>query len=216
MIKIENVEVSSFKAAIRGMRNAYNSWNKSDTRTIVPNPYRDEYELNILLGDEDEKLMSNLVEAGTDHSKFARLITVTCDITAPRYWWIQADQYKVGTVSASTSTMHTIANKEFTLNDFSFEHGVIYSAYAIEQLIEELNSLRNTYLTTKDKGVWYAIIQLLPQSYNQMRTIQLNYQVLRNIYHARKNHKLNEWKEFCKWIEFLPYADALITGENNI
>lgn len=203
MIKIENVEVGGFKAAIRGMRNAYNSWDKSDTI----------YEPETILGENDAKLMSNLVKAGTDHSKFTRLITVTCDITAPRYWWVQADQYKVGTVSASTSTMHTITNKEFTFNDFSLEYGTIYSKKIVEQLIEELNTLRNTYLMTNDKDAWYAIIQLLPQSYNQMRTVQLNYQVLRNIYHARRNHKLIEWKEFCKWVENLPYADVLITEE---
>lgn len=206
MIKIENTEIHGFKVAIRGMRNAYNSWNKSDTI----------YEPEMILGENDIRLMSNLVNAGTDHSKFTRLITVTCDVTAPRYWWVQADQYKVGTTSTSTSTMHTITNEKFTLDNFSLECRNIYSADIVERLIEELNALRNIYLTTNDKDVWYAIIQLLPQSYNQMRTIQLNYQVLKNIYHARKNHKLNEWKEFCEWIEKLPYADILITGGDNI
>ena len=163
--------------------------------------------------------MKNLVKAGSDHSKFMRMITVTCDITAPLYWWKEFDTYKVGTVRNSCSTMHKIDSKEFTLDDFSHEHlgtwqsedGVYYGGMinSLKRTIKDLNYCREYFLTTKDKERWYQMIQLLPSSYNQRSTVQLNYAVLRNIYHARKNHKLDEWHTFCEWVESLPYSELI-------
>lgn len=212
MIKIENVDVHGFEAAIRGMRNPLNSWHLSDSA-----PVDDGY----FVGGADYGLMERLVSAGSDHGKFMRFITVTLDITAPLYWWKEADTYKVGTVANSCSTMHKIHAKEFTLDDFSHEHLCSYTAdgeisrnwlHALEDLIWELNFAREKFLETKDKEYWWQMIQLLPTSYNQKRTVLLNYEVLRHMYHARKNHKLDCWREFCKWIETLPYHE-LITME---
>lgn len=209
MIKIENVDVHNVVRAVYSARNAMNSWDKSDSN----------FEKDIL-GNADLELAKKLVKAGTDHSKFMRMITVTCDITAPRYWWTEFDTYKVGTVRNSCSTMHTIHKKEFTLADFSCEHLTDYwnndgelcreFLETLEYLIDDLNGARQLYIATKDKKWWWQMIQLLPSSYNQRSTVQLNYAVLRNIYHARKNHKLDCWRTFCSWIETLPYAKELI------
>lgn len=212
MIKIDNVDVHNIARAIYSARNAMNSWAKSDSR----------FETDTM-GENDLKLAKQLVKAGTDHSKFMRMITVTLDIIAPMYWWKEASTYKVGTVRNSCSTMHTIHKKEFTLDDFSHEHltdcydsnGQLCCEFGwtLECLINDLNAVRELYLETKDKKYWWQMIQLLPSSYNQRSTVQLNYAVLRNIYHARKDHKLDEWKIFCKWIEEeLPYS-KLITME---
>ena len=237
MIKLENTEVMGWEAAIRGMRNPMNSWNKSDsgwylTGTPGTNPAaaNDKYlREKYCIGDNDLDLMKRLAKAGTDHRKFMRMITVYTDITAPLYWWKEFDTYKVGTVANSCSTMHKIADKEFTLEDFSCAHlyaeddidGMYYSTTAEEEftstdvlkvVIEALNNYREMYLATKDKKDWWQIIQLLPSSYNQRRTVMLNYEVLANIYKSRSNHKLNEWHIFCDWIDGLPYSQ-LITGE---
>ena len=207
MIKIENVDVHNVVRAVYSARNAMNSWDKSDSN----------FEKDIL-GNADLELAKKLVKAGTDHSKFMRMITVTCDITAPRYWWTEFDTYKVGTVRNSCSTMHTIHKKEFTLDDFSYEHlEAIYEVPCnylgvLDFVLDELNKARKLFIETKDKKYWWQMIQLLPSSYNQRSTVQLNYAVLRNIYHARKNHKLNEWRDFCKWVEELPCSE-LITME---
>ena len=203
MIKIENVDVYGFETAIRGMRNPMNSWDKSDSCNFHS---FDGIEFD--MGENDLKLMKDLVKAGSDHSKFMRMITVTLDITAPIYWWKEFDTYKVGTVRNSCSTMHKIHSKEFALEDFSCEYCPAFT----NGVIETLETWRKQYLETKDKKYWYAMIQLLPSSYNQRATVQLNYAVLRNMYHSRKNHKLDEWQEFCKWIETLPYSE-LITGD---
>jgi hypothetical protein len=157
--------------------------------------------------------MIKLVAAGSDHRKFMRFITVTVDVTAPLYWWKEYDTYKVGTVANSCSTMHKIHEKLFSFDDFSHEHLTGFCLTVLEYTIDELNALREEYITSKDKKDWYSMIQLLPTSYNQKRTLLLNYEVLRNIYHARKNHKLDEWHDFCEWIESLPYARQLITIE---
>ncbi len=228
MLKIESVEVAGWEAAIRGMRNPKNSWEKSDSGYCcgdVECSVMNECDLgcdipHFCIGPNDLKLMTTLRNAGTDHRKFMRMITVYLDITAPLYWWKEFDTYKVGTVANSCSTMHKIADKEFTLDDFSHEHlltnepipGRVYSAAGMMQAtVENLNMFRELYLKTKDKKYWWQMIQLLPSSYNQRRTVMLNYEVLANIYKSRQNHKLDEWKNFCKWIESLPYS-ALITG----
>ena len=211
MIKIENIEVFGWEAAIRGMRNPMNSWDKSDSFEFPPD------EDGILwIGSNDLKLMQSLIRAGTDHSKFMRMINVTMDITAPLYWWKEFDTYKVGTVANSCSTMHKIHSKEFTLEDFSHEHLFTDDEALpfLNHLISGLNFYRNKYIETKDKKYWWQIIQLLPSSYNQKRTIQLNYQVLRNIYFSRRNHKLDEWHDFCSIIEELPYGKELICLED--
>lgn len=194
-----------------------NSWDKSDS------VFNAGYSGNsVIIGDNDLALMKKLAAAGTDHRKFMRMINVTVDINAPLYWWKEFDTYKVGTVRNSCSTMHKLTAKEFTLDDFSHEHlrptvldGCLHSncEFALRCVIDILNEMRKQYLTTKDKFFWWQIIQLLPSSYNQRATVQLNYEVLANIYHSRKNHKLDEWRDFCKWIETLPYS-KLITGEN--
>ena len=202
MIRIENVEIYGWEAAIRGMRNPKNSWAKSDT--IFDG---DKW----CMGDNDLKLMTTLANAGTDHGKFMRMIIVTLDIVAPLYWWKEFDTYKVGTVANSCSTMHKIADKEFTLDDFSHEHLNDESVEYLSKLVDLLNSYRKLFLEDKNKSWWWQMIQLLPSSYNQRRTVMLNYAVLQNIYHARKDHKLDEWHTFCDWIESLPYSD-LITG----
>ena len=219
MIKIENESVSNISRAIYSARNAMNSWDKSDS----------DLEKGIV-GSNDLALAKRLCSAGTDHRKFMRMITVYVDIIAPLYWLKEMDQYKVGTVSNSCSTMHKIHAKEFTLGDFSCEHlgddwndrknlvdynGEYFNTplNVMRWIIEVLNNYRDLYLETKDKKYWYEMIQLLPSSYNQRRTYLLNYEVLANIYKSRRNHKLNEWHEFCDWIETLPYSE-LITGES--
>ena len=206
MIKIENTHVDNIARAVYSARNAMNSWDKSDS----------DWE-NDVLGDNDLALAKKLVKAGSDHSKFMRMINVTCDIIAPLYFWKQLDCYKVGTVRNSCSTMHKIQAKEFTLDDFSHEHlfnedeffdGSMYLKH-LDSTVELLNYARKDYLETKDKKYWWQMIQLLPSSYNQRSTVQLNYAVLRNMYHARKNHKLDCWRDFCKWIETLPYSELI-------
>lgn len=211
MIKFEYTQVFGWETAIRGMRNPMNSWEKSDS-LFDGNKW--------CLGDNDFKLMKNLVKAGSDHRKFMRMINVTVDITAPLYWWKGFDTYKVGTVANSCSTMHKIHEKSFNVNDFSHEHvedlsPVDYNTLydLIFKTIDTLNYYREKYLETKDKLYWWQMIQILPSSYNQKRTIQMNYEVLINIYHARKDHKLDEWRVgFIDWIKSLPYSE-LITGE---
>lgn len=202
MIKIENVEVCGFEHAVRGMRNAKNSWNKSDSF--------DKFlceDSKFHFGGKDLQLAKTLAKAGTDHGKFLRMIAVWCDITAPLYWWKEFDTYKVGTVANSCSTMHKIQSIPITAESFSFDHVKLCDIG--KEFIAELEKLRCKFNVTKDKKYWYALIQLLPSSYNQLRTISFNYAVLRNMYHARKTHKLDEWKEFCKWIETLPYSELI-------
>lgn len=223
MIKIENTQVYGFEAAIRGMRNPKNSWAKSDSG------YGDE-DADLLLvdlsnigqcytiGDNDMQLMKTLCKAGSDHRKFLRFITVTCDITAPLYWWKEFDTYKVGTLANSCSTMHKIHAKMFTLDDFSTDRlsgdGVeLMEKYIIpflEDAREWFNSKNTDDMPEDKKQYWHDMIQILPASYNQRRTVMLNYEVLRSQYHARKNHKLDEWHDYCRWIETLPYAKELI------
>lgn len=217
MIKIENVETFGWESAIRGMRNPMNSWDKSDTQY---GSYYENKDIFIAypfefpsIGENDLKLMNQLSKAGNDHAKFLRMINVTLDITAPLYWWKEFDTYKVGTVANSCSTMHKIADKEFTLDDFSYEHLGGQPLKALQFTITVLNNAREYYLSRKNKTDWWQMIQLLPSSYNQKRTIQLNYQVLKNIYHARKNHKLDEWRDFCDFIKILPYSKELIILE---
>ena len=226
-MKIENVDIFGWEAAIRGMRNPMNSWYKSnsglcnDKLTECENYVDCKLMGGFCVGNNDLKLMQSLVKAGTDHSKFMRMINVTCDITAPLYWWKEFDTYKVGTVRNSCSTMHKIHSKKFTLDDFSCDHLILWDVDnnvhipmgCLQDTINVLNACREKYLETKDKLYWWQMIQLLPSSYNQRATVQLNYAVLRNMYHSRKNHKLDEWVEFCKWVETLPYADELICGE---
>ena len=216
MIEIENVEVVGWEHAIRGMRNPMNSWDMSDSEFI---PWDD---TDFTLGNNDLDLMKRLRDAGTDHRKFMRMIVVYADVTAPLYWWKEADTYKVGTVRNSCSTMHKITEKEFTLDDFSHEHLIVAGLNSLNRTIEDLNACRNGYLNEDisknpewKKEVWWQIIQLLPSSYNQRATLMLNYEVLANIYHSRKAHKLDEWREFCNWIETLPYSELIIGGEDN-
>ena len=243
MITIENEETFGWEHAIWGMRNPKNSWSMIDSKfyddiDFDPDDYIDQG--MFLIGPNDHKLMMRLRNAGTDHRKFMRMITVYLDITAPLYWWKEFDTYKVGTVANSCSTMHRIHAKEFTLEDFShdklidiwgFEPDVRDLAPVVEAdvktdvpchyvygpdniltlTVNMLNKLRELYLKTKDKTYWYMLIQLLPSSYNQKRTVMLNYEVLANIYKSRKDHKLDEWRDFCSWIETLPYSE-LITG----
>ena len=242
MIKIERAEIFGWEAAIRGMRNPMNSWDKSDSGFGCGND--NEYfcencsssfhctsrTTTYNIGSNDLKLMHTLCKAGSDHRKFMRMIDVSVDITAPLYWWKEFDTYKIGTVANSCSTMHKIHAKEFTLDDFSHEHLITgekplveggadapeppNAIWLIHRTIQTLNQYRDLYLQTKDKKYWWQMIQLLPSSYNQKRTVMLNYEVLVNIYKSRKNHKLDEWVEFCKWIENLPYSE-LITGEKH-
>lgn len=239
MIKLENTEVMGWEAAIRGMRNPMNSWEKSDS---FCNPTRDNcngcHDYNKCayifeesgkpyrsgIGSNDLNLMTRLRNSGTDHRKFMRMITVYVDILAPLYWWKEFDTYKIGTVANSCSTMHKIAAKEFTLEDFSHEYlfteeNLRYEAEPdslklLNTIINALNIYRLAYLEEGDKSVWWQMIQLLPSSYNQRRTVMLNYEVLANMYKSRKAHKLDEWVEFCRWIESLPYS-KLITGKEN-
>ena len=227
MLKIENTEVVGWEHAIRGMRNPMNSWEKSDSHSCGTcgdcdicidydnSPYGYDY-LKIIVGPNDLDLMTRLRNAGTDHRKFMRMITVYLDITAPLYWWKEFDTYKVGTVANSCSTMHKIHDKEFTMEDFSTEHLYPEVREAFENtIIKYLNEARKTYNFLSDtpskKDAWWQMIQVLPSSYNQKRTVMLNYEVLANIYKSRRNHKLDEWHTLCDWIERLPYSE-LITG----
>ena len=223
MIKIENYEVLGWEHAIRGMRNPMNSWAKSDSEfCILGSPDYEESiavdydcEWTTYIGPNDQNLMKRLHDAGTDHRKFMRMLVVYVDITAPLYWWKEFDTYKVGTVANSCSTMHTIHKKEFTLDDFSHEHVISSRVYdLLSDIVNELNDRRALYLDTKDKEYWWQMIQLLPSSYNQKRTVMLNYEVLANMFAARCNHKLDEWKTLCEWMRTLPYSE-LITGEND-
>ena len=207
MLKIENTEVFGWEASIRGMRNPMNSHDKSDT---VYGLGEDRYS-DMCIGENDLKLMKTLSKAGSDHGKFLRMINVTLDITAPLYWWKEFDTYKVGTVANSCSTMHKIHSKKFELSDFSVEHLTPYSLGIFEDgFIETLNAYRERYLESKDKSDWWQMIQLLPSSYNQKRTVQLNYQVLKQMYFARRNHKLDEWHTLCDWMEKLPYFKEVV------
>ena len=252
MIKIDHTEVLGWKAAIRGMRNPMNSWDKSDTVFIHYefSETKEEFDLAMMCGgvapfikENDLDLMKRLCKAGTDHRKFMRMIVVYCDITAPLYWWKEFDTYKVGTVSNSCSTMHKIHDKEFNYDDFSYDHlfdiddpggkchylvpvpnsenrnyreepgeCVLASMEHLTLTIDVLNTYRARFLRSKNKDYWWQMIQLLPTSYNQKRTVMLNYEVLANIYKSRKNHKLDEWRDLCIWIEGLPYSE-IITGE---
>lgn len=246
MLKIENTEVVGFEAAIRGMRNPMNSWDRGDSGVCATHGpakcadcaytdcHADDIDIGTkyILGPNDLDLMTRLRNAGTDHRKFMRMIVVYLDITAPLYWWKEFDTYKVGTVANSCSTMHKIADKEFTLDDFSHEHLTIrQSTDILKETVDALNVFRDVYLNggilryengnmrcfgKKDKEIWWQMIQLLPSSYNQRRTVMLNYEVLANMYKSRCNHKLDEWHTVCDWIETLPYSE-LITGkeENN-
>lgn len=243
MLKVENVEVLGWEHAIRGMRNPKNSWAKSDSGPECPYGKEKccgECQQNFCIGPNDKQLMMALRNAGTDHRKFMRMITVYLDITAPLYWWKEFDTYKVGTVANSCSTMHKIAAKEFTLDDFSHEHLVDDLDVRIEiggtdhrdtgpmevlcMTIDVLNHYREKYLAAMKteeytglpaKDIWWQMIQLLPSSYNQKRTVMLNYEVLANMYKSRRNHKLDEWHTFCDWIESLPYS-KLITGKQAV
>lgn len=215
MLKLEHTEVFGWEATIRGMRNPMNSWNKSDSGWgFVPSqtcPTCDRYECGYIIGENDLKLMKSLSKAGNDHAKFLRMINVTVDITAPLYWWKEYDTYKVGTVANSCSTMHKIADKEFTLEDFSCEHLTVESiTFGLEPVIDILNKNRELYIQWENAGeekknLWWQMIQLLPSSYNQKRTVQFNYQVLKQMYFARKDHKLDEWHTLCDWMLTLPY-----------
>ena len=242
MLKIENFEVVGWEHAIRGMRNPKNSWEKSDSFwNYIP---CGDYNYDFHIGPNDHDLMMRLRNAGTDHRKFMRMITVYLDIMAPLYWWKEFDTYKVGTVANSCSTMHKIHEKEFMPDDFSYEHlddiwgyepevrdmaptiefetrtdtitnYVLGPDDILNLTIKMLNRCRDLYLQTKEKTYWWQMIQLLPSSYNQKRTVMLNYEVLANIYKSRKTHKLDEWVDFCKWIETLPYSE-LITGQSQL
>ena len=216
MLTIENAETFGWEAAIRGMRNPKNSWSKSDSRWSSPDENGTDTPM-FIVGENDLKLASALANSGADDGKFLRMIHVQLDVNAPLYWHKEADQYKVGTVTDSCSTMHKIHAKEFTLDDFSHEHveeltGDDYnmSYDFLLRTVDILNYYRKKFLETGDKIYWWQLIQLLPSSYNQRRTWDLNYAVLRNIYHARRNHKLDEWHTLCDWIETLPYAEDLI------
>lgn len=241
MIKIENTEVMGWEHAVRGMRNPLNSWDKMDshecdceehgvlravggTACEVRCPmYKAGHEPAKLckggtrpafcIGKNDHALMMRLAKAGPEHAKYRRMIVVYADVTAPRYWWAEYDTYKVGTVANSCSTMHKIADKKFTPEDFSTEHLVGKSFAALKNTLDVMNLEREHYLATKDKDCWWQMIQLLPQSYNQKRTIMLNYEVLATIYRQRKGHKLDEWRDFCKWIEQLPYSELITEKE---
>ena len=200
MIKIENIEVYGWEAAIRGARNPMNSWDRMDSC------YNNgEFEI----GENDYKLLKNLTIAGPEHRKWNRMVTVTMDITAPLYWWKEYDTYKVGTVANSCSTMHKIQAKAFTLNDFSTEHLDYIGLETMRVIIRRLNRNRTLFNETEDKDYWWQMIQLLPTSYNQKRTVHLNYEVLGTIYHQRRHHKLDEWVEFCNMIKTLPYSEFI-------
>ena len=224
MIKLERTDVMNFENAIRGMRNPMNSWDKSDSikcveftslETCEKCPCSEENcpDYYYVIGHNDLDLAKRLCKAGSDHRKFLRQIFVSVDITAPLYFWKEYDTYKVGTTANSTSTMHKIHAKEFTLDDFSYEEMDIATISLLDIIVTRLNEIRMYYNASSSKTAWYSMIQLLPSSYNQMRTCTMTYENLRNMYHARKNHKLDEWHTFCEWVETLPYAKELIIGE---
>lgn len=230
MIKIEDTEIMGMRKAIKGMRNAMNSWDKSDS--YIDEPKADMFENcancrcgidppTFIIGEEDMKLAKRLIKAGSSDRKFMRMIHVQADVTAPLYWWKEYDTYKVGTTSNSCSTMHTIHKCDLDIYDFSHEHLDILPTFALpksgfqfsrvlEEVVDTLNYARKMYLETNDKRYWWQMIQLLPSSFNQMRTIDLDYETLFSIYYQRKNHKLDEWKEFCKWIISLPYMKEFL------
>lgn len=213
-IYIENIEVKNIPAAMRGIRNSYNSWDKQDTIEAIDN----DLEIDGWIGENDHELAMRLIRSGSSHRKFLRMMTVTMDITAPRYWWMEFDTYKVGTVANSCSTMHTIMSKEFEVSDFSTEYCI--PAGLVMHTVSGLNMLRSMYLSQTDpeekRKTWYHLIQILPQSYNQKRTVLLNYEVLRNIYEQRRFHKLDEWREFCEFMENLfPYSEFITEGIRN-
>lgn len=226
MIKIEKTDIHGWEAAIRGARNSFNSWDKSDSEYLscfeanAENRTRhtvckDSWKIQsgvYHVGDADLALMKKLAKAGPSHAKYRRFITVTMDVTGPLYWWKEMDTYKVGTVGNSCSTMHKIADKEFELEDFSIEHLYPGTLPTFKAILAELNCHRYGYLHTDYKEDWWQMIQLLPSSYNQKRTLLVNYEVLANIYHQRKGHKLDEWRTFCEWIKGLPMSE-IITGE---
>ncbi|MBD5442051.1 MAG: hypothetical protein HDR34_01380 [Treponema sp.] len=203
MITINKVEVFGWEAAIRGMRNSFNSWDKSDS---AYNSKTGKFEV----GEADIELMDRLSRSGPSHAKFLRYIVVTFDITAPRYWWAEMDTYKVGTVRNSCSTMHKVQAKEFERSDFSVEHLNEESLTILDELIKTINAARNRYNAEKNKDDWWQMIELLPASLNQKATLQLNYQVLQGIYFTRKDHRLDEWHDFCHWIESLPHSQLII------
>lgn len=220
MIQIENVQVEGFKAAIRGMRNPMNSWDRSDSHF-----YYCDAPSKMVLGKNDQELMMKLAANGPVHAKFRRMIVVSLDITAPLYWWKEFDTYKVGTVANSCSTMHKIHAKPFELNDFSHEHLDAHMLDLLKAIIDALNNYREMFINynpddheingcPSKKDVWWQMIQMLPSSYNQRRTVMFNYEVLAGIYPMRKEHKLDEWVQFCKWIESLPYSE-IITGKKS-
>lgn len=205
MLTLKNTSVMNFENAIRGARNPMNSWGRMDSHT--------EPDGNFVFGPNDLDLAMRLAKAGSDHRKYLRMIFVSVDVTAPLYWWKEYDTYKVATVANSTSTMHKIHSKPFSMDDFSCDHMTDGTKKFMETVVAELENIRLRFKETKSKEDWYDMIQLLPSSYNQMRTCTFNYETLINIYRARKNHKLAEWHTFCDWIETLPYAKQLITFE---
>ena len=224
MLKIEKIDIHGWEAAIRGARNSFNSWDKSDSEFLTADGDHHDIMGNsgpwhggdgwdeMIIGPNDVGLMKKLAKAGPSHAKYRRFITVTMDVTGPLYWWKEMDTYKVGTVGNSCSTMHKIADKEFELEDFSIEHLYPGTLPTFKAILAELNCHRYGYLHTNYKEDWWQMIQLLPSSYNQKRTLLVNYEVLANIYNQRKGHKLDEWHTFCDWIEGLPMSE-IITGE---
>ena len=205
MLTLKNTSVMNFENAIRGARNPLNSWGRMDSHT--------EPDGSFIFGPNDLDLAMRLAKAGSDHRKYLRMVFVSVDVTAPLYWWKEYDTYKVATVANSTSTMHKIHSKPFSMDDFSCDHMTDGTKKFMETVVAELENIRLRFKETKSKDDWYDMIQLLPSSYNQMRTCTFNYEKLINIYRARKNHKLAEWHTFCDWIETLPYAEQLITFE---
>lgn len=209
MIKIEDVVLNSpeqVKFIIDGMRNPKNSWERSDSS----------YDGIAVLGENDLKLASTLAEGGPVHAKYRRMIVVYANITAPLYWWKEFDTYKVGTVANSCSTMHKIHSRDLRFDDFSMEHLDEVSMHSLENIINTINLNRKLFIKNKNKDNWWQLIQLLPTSYNQKRSVMLNYEVLTNIYNSRKNHKLDEWHTFCDWIKTMPYSDEMIIGHNEL
>ena len=205
MLTLKNTSVMNFENAIRGARNPLNSWGRMDSHT--------EPDGSFVFGPNDLDLAMRLAKAGSDHRKYLRMVFVSVDVTAPLYWWKEYDTYKVATVANSTSTMHKIHSKPFSIDDFSCDHMTDGTKKFMDTVVAELENIRLRFKETKSKDDWYDMIQLLPSSYNQMRTCTFNYETLINIYRARKNHKLAEWHTFCDWIETLPYAEQLITFE---
>lgn len=217
MIKFEHPEVWGWEHAIRGMRNPLNSWDKSDSRfnydieaTAAGDEEPQYIHIDATIGYNDLSLMRRLIRAGSSHRKFLRQIFASVDITAPLYWWKEYDTYKVGTVANSCSTMHKITAKEFTLDDFSLEHLIPRALDTLQATVDALNAYRSDYIQTKDKIAWWQLIQLLPQSYNQRRTVTLTYENLLNMVSQRRGHKLDEWHDFCDWVFTLPYAEELL------